>query len=99
MHSNPYIHAALASLYIVGISSLMQLLGTIDGGEDSFGTPIVALSLLVLSAATMAYLFFYKPVMLYIDGDKQGSVRFFMMTLLAFAAITVVISGALLFIA
>ncbi|MFA5025319.1 MAG: hypothetical protein WC503_02340 [Candidatus Shapirobacteria bacterium] len=63
---------------------------------DTFFTPIVFLSLLTLSVAVMAFLFFYQPLMLFIEGKKKDAVSLFVKTVGIFAAITA-ISLVLLF--
>jgi len=55
---------------------------------DTFFVPIVILSLLTLSVAVMAFLFFYQPVMLFIDGKKKQAVNLFLQTVGIFAALT-----------
>jgi len=57
---------------------------------DTFFTPIVFLSLLTLSVAVMAFLFFYQPVMLFIEGKKKEAVNYFAKTVGIFAAITAI---------
>lgn len=57
---------------------------------DSFFDPIAAISLLVLSAAIMGFLFLGESLQLYLDGEKKQSVAFFMKTIGSFATITVV---------
>ena len=57
---------------------------------DTFFAPIVFLSLLTLSVAVMAFLFFYQPLTLFIDGKKKEAVNLFVKTVGIFAAITMV---------
>lgn len=57
---------------------------------DTFFAPIVFLSLLTLSVAVMAFLFFYQPILLFIEGKKKDAVNLFIKTVGIFAAITVV---------
>jgi len=69
-------YAGGAVLYIVAVATLMRNAERLFGGPgpDSPLAPIAALSLLVVSAATMGLLIFGKPVMLYIDGKKREAV-------------------------
>src|SRR3990167_6865614 len=69
MSRNPYLNALLASAYIAVVASFMYF-GSQNGGqvEDSVLAPIAMISLLVLSVATMAYLFFYQPAQLFMAG-------------------------------
>jgi len=57
---------------------------------DTFFAPIVFLSLLTLSVTVMAFLFFYQPLMLFIEGKKKEAVSLFVKTVGIFAAITMV---------
>lgn len=47
------------------------------------------LSLLVFSAAIMAFFFFYQPVVLLIEGKKKEALSYFLKTLGVFGVITV----------
>ncbi len=70
MSKNPYLNALLASLYIIAVSSFLYFGQRIAGpSEDSVLAPIAMLSLLVLSVAAMAFLFFYQPLQRLIAGD------------------------------
>jgi len=57
---------------------------------DTFLAPVVFLSLLTLSVAVMAFLFFYQPVMLFIEGKKKEAVNFFVKTVGIFAILTAI---------
>lgn len=50
--------------------------------------PVVFLSLLVISVATVGSLIFVKPVMLYIDGKKSEAVTLLFWTIASLAVIT-----------
>jgi hypothetical protein len=68
-------YAALAVLYVVVVTTIMNNAEKIFGQEDkNVLAPIAFLLLLVVSAATMGMLVFGKPVMLYIDGKKREAV-------------------------
>lgn len=86
---NPYLNSVYAEAYIVIVTSIIHSIGEPDT-PDTFFDPIAALSLLVLSAAVMGYLFVGVPLQLYLDGEKKQSVAFFMRTVLGFAALTVI---------
>ena len=90
MSRSPFWSAVAASAYIVIVASfLFYIPKTIGGkGEDTVLVPIAMLSLFVLSAAIMGYLFIYQPVIMYLEGDKQGGVKLFMQTLGIFGLIT-----------
>jgi hypothetical protein len=86
MPKNPYLHAFAAALYIV---VLVLVMGTfVDGPhEGTLLVPMTMISLFVLSAATMGYLFLSQPIMLYLDGSKKEAATFFLQTLATFAGI------------
>lgn len=90
MSKNPIINALSASAYIVIIVSLINFLSQTHKA-DTAGTPLLVLSLLTLSAAIMAFLFFYQPLLLLLDGKKKQAVNLFMQTIGVFAVFTVVI--------
>jgi hypothetical protein len=82
----PLRNAIFAALYIAGIVSLINWFGTVfKDTQDSIMAPMVMLSLLVLSAALMGYLFVYEPLRLYMDGQKKEGFVFFWKTLATFA--------------
>jgi len=58
---------------------------------DTFFAPITFLSLLTLSVVVMAFLFFYQPLQLFIEGKKKEAVNLFVKTVGIFAAFTAVI--------
>ncbi len=88
MTRNPYLNALYASLYIVTFVTILQMTEKSGSGEDSFVIPIVMLSLLVLSVATMAFLFFFEPLQLFVDGKRKEAATFFLKTLGTFAGLT-----------
>lgn len=56
---------------------------------DTFLAPVIILSMLTLSVAVMAYVFFYQPLQLFIAGKKKEGVDLFAKTVGIFAGITV----------
>lgn len=96
MNKNPYYNAVLAAGYIVIVGTFMSHASVIFGEKDTALTPVMVLSLFVLSAALMGYLFIGEPLMLFLDGHKKQAVDFFWKTVATFACITAaifVISG------
>lgn len=57
---------------------------------DTFFAPVVFLSLLTLSVAVMAFLFFYQPLMYFVEGKKKEAVSLFIKTVGIFAFLTAV---------
>ncbi|MEK7156485.1 MAG: hypothetical protein AAB790_01610 [Patescibacteria group bacterium] len=99
MSKNPYINALLASLYIIAVSSILFFGQRITGPtEDTVFAPIAMLSLLVLSAATMAFLFFYQPLQRLVAGDVAGAASLSLKTIGAFALITLAFLFTMIFI-
>jgi len=84
----PIIHAASAMAYIVGLFLLLFFGISEPDSPDPALMPVIMLSLFVLSAAIMGYLFLGEPLMLYLDGKKKEAVRFFYQTVLSFAVFT-----------
>ncbi len=99
MTTKPFYNAVLAAGYIVGlvyfVFTFVAQPNTPDS-QTSLLVPIAMLSLFVLSAAVMTYLFLYEPLMLYFDNKRQEAVRFFLATVGIFALITLVFLGLLI---
>lgn len=94
----PFTHAALALLYIAFVASIVFYGEEITGPlpDKSILFPIAFLSLFVLSAAIMGYLFGLTPLRLYLDGRKEEAVAFFTRTILSFAALTLAVFATIL---
>lgn len=58
---------------------------------DTLLDGVGVMSLFVFSAAIMAFLFFYRPVVLLIEHKKAEAVSYFLKTLGTFGVITVVV--------
>ena len=98
MTKNPFINAVAAFLYILlGVTIMKFVTEPLQDKPDTFFAPIVFLSTLTLSVAVMAYLFFYQPVLLLIEGKKKDAVIFFVKTVGVFGAITIVVLTLLYF--
>lgn len=92
MSKNPFINALSASGYIILVASIIQLVSITNKDKpDTFFAPVAFLSLLTLSAAIMASIFFYQPIQLFIEGKKKEAVDLFVKTIGFFAAITLVV--------
>lgn len=92
MSKNPLINALAASAYIVLVVTVMTF-GTqpLRNKPDTFLAPITMLFVLTLSVAVMAFLFFYQPLLLFIEGKKKAAVDLFAKTVGIFAAITLIV--------
>ncbi len=92
MTKNPFYNALFATAYImVLITSVFLIPTTFMGQKESVFIPMAMLSLLVLSVALMAYLFFYQPVLMLIEGQRKEAVKLFLQTVGIFAAETAVL--------
>jgi hypothetical protein len=92
MSKNPIINAFGASAYIIIIVTIMNFVSQTQRHKpDTVFDPIIFLSLLTLSVALMAYLFFYKPLQFFIEGKKKEALTLFAQTLGVFGIITAVV--------
>jgi hypothetical protein len=94
MTKNPYINALAALVYIVGIVTLIFYGGPMIGGQETIFIPMAMLSLFVLSAALMAYIFLYTPALLAVEGKYKEATTLFLTTVAAFAVATAVLFAA-----
>lgn len=98
MSKNPLINAFSASAYIFIVVTVMTLVTQpLRDKPDIFLAPITVLFVLTLSVAVMAYLFFYQPLLLFIDGKKKEAIDLFVKTVGIFAVFTMVVLLLLLF--
>lgn len=92
MSKKPFINALSASVYIFLVVSVMNFVTQpLKNKPDTFLAPIMVLFVLTLSVAVMAFLFFYQPMMLFIEGKKKEAVNLFIKTVGIFAVITIVV--------
>jgi len=92
MSKNPIINAFSALAYIILVVTVMTFVTQpLKNKPDTFLAPITALSVFTLSAAVMAFLFFYQPFLLFIDGKKKEGVSLFVRTVGFFAVFTAVV--------
>ncbi|MFM2357675.1 MAG: hypothetical protein RJA61_412 [Candidatus Parcubacteria bacterium] len=74
----PFLHALGAALYIVGIVFVAQIVGgALKDQNETIIIPMTMLSLFVLSAAVMGFLFLSEPLYLLAENQKQDAVIFF----------------------
>ncbi|PIZ86468.1 hypothetical protein COX94_00090 [Candidatus Nomurabacteria bacterium CG_4_10_14_0_2_um_filter_33_9] len=86
----PFLHALTAALYIVFIVSIMSSLSSFMPKEDNIFMPIVMLSLFVLSAAVMGFLFLSEPLQLFLENQKKEAATFFIKTVGFFACFLII---------
>jgi hypothetical protein len=95
----PFLHAVGATLYIVFIVFVIQGASyLLKGANGTLVIPMTMLSLFVLSAAVMGYLFLSEPLKLLIESKKQEAVTFFVKTVGFFACFVAVFGISLLLI-
>jgi len=91
MSKNPIVNALSASAYIILVVSIMNFATQpLKNKPDTFAAPIIFLSVLTLSVTVMAYLFFYQPILLFIEGKKKEAINLFIKTVGVFGAITII---------
>lgn len=93
----PFLHALTAALYIVVIVLIVQVVTTVLRNQnDSIFIPMTMLSLFVLSAAVMGYLFLSEPLQLLIQNKKQEAIAFFSKVVGFFACFVAIFAAVLL---
>ena len=92
MRWNPFLNAFGAAAYIWGIGLLISHIARLhhDTPDNLVGS-IAALSLMVFSAAVMAFLFFYRPAVLLVENKKSEAASYFLKMLGAFGVITALV--------
>jgi hypothetical protein len=92
MSKNPLVNGLGAASYIAIVVTVINFISqTHRNKPDTAFAPVVFLSLLTLSVTVMAYLFFYQPLQLFIEGKKKEALNLFVRTVGVFAAFTVVV--------
>jgi SNF family Na+-dependent transporter len=79
MKNKLFVRSLLNSLgvfvYIVAIALFFSNANKLFGAEDNFLMPILMLLLLVLSATITGSLVLGKPIMLYLENQKEAAVK------------------------
>lgn len=89
MRWNPLLNALAASTYICIVVLFLHFMESVRSNTpDTLLDGLGVISLFVFSASVMAFLFFYRPLLLLIDGKKREALTYFLTTLGAFGAIT-----------
>jgi hypothetical protein len=92
MKWNPFMNALAAAAYIGGVALCMQFIQSLrHDTPDTLLDGIGIMSLFVFSAAVMAFLFFYQPVLKLLENKKAEAVSYFLKTLGIFGVITIVV--------
>ena len=99
MSKNPFINALGAAGYISLLAtSVFTMPKYITDNELGMMAPILFLSLFVISAALMGYLFVYPSARLLVEGKQAEATKLFLTTLFSFAGIilTIILAWLLL---
>ncbi|MBP9822125.1 MAG: hypothetical protein KBC81_01615 [Candidatus Pacebacteria bacterium] len=94
----PFLNALGAAVYIVAIIFIVQGAGLLFKNET--GTiliPMVMLSMFVLSAAIMGFLFLAEPLQLLMESKKKEAIAFFAKTVAFFACFLILFAIFLFF--
>lgn len=94
MTHNPLYNALLAIGYIALVVSVLFFGSAIAGEPDNILMPMGMLAVFVLSAAMMAFIFFYRPVIMLLDGKRDEAVKLFLTTVAYFAGFTILVVAA-----
>lgn len=90
MSRNPFLNALVAAGYIsLLVTAIFNSPKLISDNELGMMAPILFLSLFVISAALMGYLFVYQPIRLLTEGKQAEATKLFLTTVASFAGITV----------
>lgn len=93
----PFLHALAAALYIVVIVLVIQSTNYFFKEQvETIVIPMTMLSLFVLSAAVMGFLFLSEPLQLLMENKKKEAISFFA-KVVGFFACFVVFFAILLF--
>ncbi len=82
---NPFTYASLAALYIACVVSGITCIGSFAGQNETILIPMAMLSLFVLSAAVMGFLFLSEPLLLCFESKRKEATSFFLRTIGYFA--------------
>lgn len=92
MKWNPFLNAVAASAYIGLVALFMHFIESLrHDTPDTFVDGIGVMSLFVFSAAVMAFLFFYQPMVRLVGDKRAEAVSYFLKTLGIFGVITAII--------
>ena len=99
MSTNPFINALTAAGYIGDVALVITFASMVFPTDPNPPISIVLfLSLFVLSAAVMGYIFLATPLQMFLDGKKREATAYFFKTVLAFACVIILLSLAAYFI-
>ncbi len=85
----PFLYAFAAAVYIIIIVFVINAVTSILPGKSML-IPMTLLSLFVLSAAIMGFLFLSEPFRLYMENQKKEAITFFTKIVGFFACFAVI---------
>jgi hypothetical protein len=91
MTKNPILNSLAAVSYITIVATLMSNGERIFGKVDTMIIPIAMLSLFVLSASIMGYIFCFEPLKMFLEGQQKEAVNLFLKTVASMAVITALV--------
>ncbi len=92
MKWNPFLSAVAASAYIGAVVLFLHFITSIrHDTPDTYLDGLGFISLFVCSAAVMAFLFFYQPVLMIVERRTKEAVSYFLTTLAIFGVITIAV--------
>ncbi len=91
MTKKPIYNALAAIIYIVLIIFFIDFISSVEYVSEGLWQSIIALSLITLSVAVMGYIFFFQPIVLFVEKNKKEAVKYFIHTILYFAIIIILI--------
>lgn len=97
MKINPFTNALAVVAYILGVVGIIYALQSPNTPDNGILAPLFLLSLFTLSAAVMAFLFFYQPFKLYFDNRRREALSYFTKTLGYLGVVVVLFFFALLY--
>jgi membrane protease YdiL (CAAX protease family) len=97
MKINPLTNALAVLAYILAVVGIITALQSPNTPDKGILAPMFLLSLFTLSAAVMAFLFFYQPFKLYFDNRRRDAVMYFMKTVGYLAVVVLISFSALLY--
>lgn len=97
MKTNPLFNALAAGTYILMVVGVIYALQSPNTPDKGILAPLFLLGLFTLSAAVMAFLFFFQPFKLYFENRQKDALAYFMKTLWYFSIMVFLLFFTLLY--
>ncbi|MFA6077524.1 MAG: hypothetical protein WC724_00735 [Candidatus Paceibacterota bacterium] len=93
----PFLYAFSAALYIVSLISVIYLASRfLKDVPETIIIPMTMLSIFVLSAAVMGFLFLSEPLSLLVEGKKREAIIYFAKIVGFFACFVIIFATILI---